>query len=250
MKMSTLRIILAFLCGMIANHIMHIFLFQHRSDFRQDDHAMAKHLPPCTDPENQHFPTNIIAKQENRADMSSSISSSMSSLNQSAAPEFDQGAKRHKNVVEPRQSSRCWLDWNSADSRCKRLPVRPFDASASANLSCLKEFEGPPPVVAIATLPRSGGLVLRTALEYATGVKVAQSDHGQCNPRQAAFIETSFPFRSAKSASLKACVLWRNKKLRSKPKAAKLWGVIVLVRNPYRWLDGLYGADDIPESVR
>jgi hypothetical protein len=141
----------------------------------------------------------------------------------------------------PRTSSRCEFLWD-ASARCRRPPFKAFDISKRANLTCMAG--GPlPPVVVIAALPRSGSSVLKTALEFATGVRVGMAAEGQCNARMFSFIESTYPYRRENVPA--SCSFWLNKNVRTKPNVANVWGVVVIVRSPYRWIDDLFSSSDI-----
>ncbi len=138
------------------------------------------------------------------------------------------------------QNSRCSFGWDS--TRCTRPPMRPFDISSVANTSCFAYLNGSPaPVIVIAALPRSGGSVLTSAIEYATGIRVGQAFEAECNAKQYSFIETTYPFR--RKVVPPGCSFWLSKYVRSKPRVARVWGVVVVIRNPYRWLGDMFGGD-------
>jgi hypothetical protein len=205
-----------FLCGMFTPSFLHNSSFDNIEKTKESMLHVTNQTVKCNE--------DIILDNENEYTNNSHRNNKFSEL-----------------AVEPtefhRSSSRCEFLWDSTQ-RCKRPPMKPFDVSERANLSCLSKSELPPPVVALASLPRGGGALLKTALEFATGVRVAHAAEGQCNYNMHAFIETSYPYKRAKLGN--ACPLWFNKFIRSKPKAANVWGVVVIVRNPYRWLDDFF----------
>ena len=251
-KMSYLKLLLAFICGVFACHLCTLMINHPAGTLPSSQ------LSPCVNraavdaffSSNLTLTRNDALATESEGGVSATSTAVMdASAADAAAPKPDVTTTTTTQQQQQSRSNRCNLMWEPLTSRCRRAPFMPVNL-AGANLSCLNAFAGPPPVVAIAALPRSGGQVLRTALEFATGVRVvAQADNGQCNPRQYPFVETSYPFRSAKAASFKSCVLWRNRLIRNKPRVANVWGVVVIVRNPFRWLDAMFGAKDIPESV-
>jgi len=149
-------------------------------------------------------------------------------------------------AATPRASSRCEFLWD-ASARCRRPPFKAFDISKRANLSCVAGG-APPPVVVIAALPRSGSSVLKTALEFATGVRVGQAAEGQCNARMFSYIETTYPYRRQNVPA--SCSFWFNKNIRSKPNVANVWGAVVIVRSPYRWIDDIFSSSETLPTVR
>ena len=102
--------------------------------------------------------------------------------------------------------------------------------------------------VAIAALPRTGSALLKTALEFATGVRVGQAFEGQCSTKMYGFVETTYPFRRASVPP--GCSFWLNRHVRTKPSVANVWGTVVIVRSPYRWLDDLFDSQETLPSVR
>lgn len=72
------------------------------------------------------------------------------------------------------------------------------------------------------------------------GLRVGQAFMGECSSQKYAFIETSYPFKKKNNSQNKTCVLFQGKHTRSRPRVANIWGVVVLVRNPYHWLDDLF----------
>jgi hypothetical protein len=62
------------------------------------------------------------------------------------------------------------------------------------------------------------------------------------------FVETTYPFRRASVPP--GCSFWLNRHVRTKPSVANVWGTVVIVRSPYRWLDDLFDSQETLPSVR
>ena len=177
--------LLAFACGVITNHF---FLLVHIHIHSAQDRGV--HCSTCI---GEKTAMARLFSASNAARTATPLTREDVSIRP-----VEQQAKFPSAVVARGASNRCALDWNAATSRCRRAPMPALDVSARANLSCLDRetdtFQDvlPPPVVAIAALPHSGGRLLRTGLEYATGVRiVASAEDGKCSPQRAAFIETA-----------------------------------------------------------
>ena len=219
-----------FLCGLLTPHFYH-----------PDDPTAALQLRP---PSPILGNTTSDAPCQEKAPVAPAMGSDSGKLSRSAATTSLEASS--EEVFVPQTSSRCEFLW---DSRCRRPPFKAFDTGKRANTSCLSRLGTPPPVVLLAALPRTGSSLLKSSLEFATGVRVASAAEGQCNARMYSFIESTFPFRRQNVPA--SCSFWLNKNTRSRPNVGNVWGVVVVVRNPYRWIDDLFDSsvDTLPAAA-